>query len=590
MNIFSFIKSILKEFPVLLLLNIVITILIGIINIFSIVSVAPVIDMLINAETGNMSGITKKMHGILYAVNIPTSFEAILLIFISLNFLAAFANIFLTMIILKIKYAITRKMWVGTQKDFFNAKNLFFTSQKQGTFLNTFINEMRKMGDAVGHISFLFASISQTFFMLIVPFLISWKVVSISLFAIALIGVPLMLLGRISYKWGRQNTETSNQIFAVLQENVGLSKLLIGMNNQNKFITSLMKAFDSHRDVTTKSQTLSFSTSSLNNTLGILAVVVIAFFGKKSNMPLSDMGIIIYAYLRIVPLVSSSINHKTSINNLVPAYEQVSRLRQRARDMRQPSGQKAFTGFRRQVLFDNVSYAYPDNADVLIDLNIMIPKGKMVAFVGKSGAGKSTLIDLLMGFDEPAGGKITIDGVSLQDFDVGSYRKRVGYVPQDSALFNMSIYDNLLWAKDDAAKNEVVEACRQANALEFIEELPSGFDTIVGDRGVRLSGGQIQRLALARAILRKPDILILDEATSSLDSHSERLIQASIEQLSSKTTVAVVAHRLSTIIKADYIYVLEKGRIMEEGTYPELISKNGYFKSMVEMQRLHKEN
>ena len=191
-----------------------------------------------------------------------------------------------------------------------------------------------------------------------------------------------------------------------------------------------------------------------------------------------------------------------------------------------------------------------------------------------------------MGFNEPKSGQITFDGTNLQEFDINSYRKRIGYVPQDSILFNMSIRDNLIWAKEDATNEEIKHACRQANADEFIEGFPHGYDTLVGDRGIRLSGGERQRISLARAILRRPELLILDEATSSLDTHSERLIQKAMENIAKETTIIVIAHRLSTIVNADYVYALKRGKVIEEGTYSDLIKMDGYFNRMVKVQLL----
>ena len=193
---------------------------------------------------------------------------------------------------------------------------------------------------------------------------------------------------------------------------------------------------------------------------------------------------------------------------------------------------------------------------------------------------------MIMGFHEPVSGMITFDGIPLQTFDINSYRQRIGYVPQDSVLFNTTIRDNLRWGNEEAGEAEIGEACRQANASEFIERFPDRYDTLVGDRGVRLSGGQCQRLALARAVLRKPELLILDEATSSLDTYSERLIQQAVESVAKETTVIVIAHRLSTVVNADYIYLLERGSVVEEGTYQDLLCKNGHFSDMVKLQSL----
>ena len=210
----------------------------------------------------------------------------------------------------------------------------------------------------------------------------------------------------------------------------------------------------------------------------------------------------------------------------------------------------------------------------------------MFAVVGESGAGKSTLIDVLMGFNQPETGSVTFDGVDLGQYDIVSYRQRIGYVPQDSVLFNTTLRENLRWSHDQATDDEIEAACLRANAHEFIRGFPEGYGTLVGDRGVRLSGGQRQRIALARAILRKPDLLILDEATSSLDTSSERLIQSSLESISGETTLVVIAHRLSTIANADHVYVMEQGRIVESGTYAALVKDGGHFSRMTDLQRL----
>lgn len=195
----------------------------------------------------------------------------------------------------------------------------------------------------------------------------------------------------------------------------------------------------------------------------------------------------------------------------------------------------------------------------------------------------------MMALHEPSSGRITLDSIPLVEFDVRSYRRHIGYVPQESILFNWSIRENLLWAKGDACEKDLINACLQANAMEFIDKLPQGYDTVVGDRGIRLSGGQVQRLSLARAILRKPFFLVLDEATSALDTQSERLIQEAIESIAKETTVIAIAHRLSTIMHADHIVVLKDGRVAEEGTYTSLTKQNTYFQRMVQLQSLKSE-
>ncbi len=234
--------------------------------------------------------------------------------------------------------------------------------------------------------------------------------------------------------------------------------------------------------------------------------------------------------------------------------------------------------------YKGVSFSYPGHNSVLNDINITIKKGAMTAIVGESGSGKSTLIDLLLGFYEPDKGVILADKKPLQEFDIYSFRHHIGYVPQDTILFNDTVKNNLLWSNEEATEKDIVEVCKLANTHEFIVNLSDGYDTVVGERGVRLSGGERQRIALARALLRKPELLILDEATSALDSRSELLIKSAIENIAHETTLVVIAHRLSTIISADSIYVLQKGRIVGQGTSAELLNNDGNFSHMAQLQ------
>jgi len=215
---------------------------------------------------------------------------------------------------------------------------------------------------------------------------------------------------------------------------------------------------------------------------------------------------------------------------------------------------------------------------------LTIPRAQTVALVGSSGAGKSTLADLIPRFYDPVQGTIRFDGTDLRDYDVTSVRQRMAIVSQDTFIFNATVRDNIAYGSEGADDRAILEAARLANAVDFIQEMPEGLDTQLGDRGVRLSGGQRQRIAIARALLRNPEILILDEATSALDSVSERLIQASLEQLAVGRMVVAIAHRLSTIANADKVVVMEKGRIVEQGTYQELLVQRGRLWNYHQMQ------
>jgi subfamily B ATP-binding cassette protein MsbA len=224
---------------------------------------------------------------------------------------------------------------------------------------------------------------------------------------------------------------------------------------------------------------------------------------------------------------------------------------------------------------------------VLKGITLNIPKGKMVALVGASGAGKSTIADLLPRFYDPTQGKILIDGLDLRNYDIRSLRQKMGVVSQDTFLFNNTVFYNIAYGLENITEAEVIEAAKRANAYEFILNLPKGFETELGDRGVLLSGGQKQRMAIARALLRDPEILILDEATSALDTVSEQLVQEAINELSQSKTSLVIAHRLSTVHRADQIAVLDQGKIVELGTHEQLMEKAGYYQRLYLMQFKH---
>ena len=243
------------------------------------------------------------------------------------------------------------------------------------------------------------------------------------------------------------------------------------------------------------------------------------------------------------------------------------------------------SSFNKEIVFDNVSFHYDTNNEkVLGNISFRISKGEIVALVGPSGAGKSTIADLIPRFYDVKEGFISIDEQDIRNLKIQSLRNLLGIVSQEVILFNDSVKNNIKYGLSKIDGDQIVTAAEMANARDFIEKMPLGFDTVIGERGVKLSGGQKQRIAIARAILRNPPILILDEATSSLDTESEKLVQEAIENLMKDRTVIVIAHRLSTVVNADKIVVLKEGRIVEMGTHDELLQQNGQYKKLYDVQ------
>jgi len=251
--------------------------------------------------------------------------------------------------------------------------------------------------------------------------------------------------------------------------------------------------------------------------------------------------------------------------------------------IKEPEKAQTMKPFSDKIEFRNLSFKYETDW-VLQDINVVVPKGKTVALVGQSGSGKSTLVDLLPRYYDPVKGEILMDGVNIKNFKAYDLRSQMGNVNQEAILFNDTFFNNIAFGVENATQEQVIEAAKIANAHEFIMATENGYDSTIGDRGSKLSGGQRQRVSIARAILKNPPILILDEATSALDTESEKMVQEALENLMLNRTTLVVAHRLSTIKRADEICVLHEGKIVERGKHDELIALDGYYKRLCDMQ------
>jgi ATP-binding cassette subfamily B protein/subfamily B ATP-binding cassette protein MsbA len=318
-------------------------------------------------------------------------------------------------------------------------------------------------------------------------------------------------------------------------------------------------------------------------------VVIVWYGGHLYLSGLASIGDLMafqwYTFLLLNP-VWSIVNSFSELQRSLAAMERVFQILELAAD--KPDRPDARTAPRevRRLELDAVSFEYREGRPVVRDFSVDVAGGMVVALVGRSGAGKTTVTDLVARFHDPTGGRIRLNGIDIRDFRLRSYRDLLAIVQQHVFLFDGTVRDNIAYGRHEATDAEIEDAARRANAAEFIERLPEGYETIVGERGVKLSGGQQQRLAIARAILKAPQILILDEATSNLDTESEQLIQASMAALLAGRTTFVIAHRLSTVRRADLILLMEDGRVVERGTHDELMAARGTYAEMVERQMM----
>ena len=316
-------------------------------------------------------------------------------------------------------------------------------------------------------------------------------------------------------------------------------------------------------------------------------IAVVALTVRVGLIDLPTLIAFIAILYRLQPRIRALITSRVTLLGLQGAVLTVTDFPDAPPDPARGSGRRTFSGLKREIRFEHVTFRYDEAQRPALDhAALTIRRGGMTAVVGRSGAGKSTLLDLLLQFQQPQQGMILVDGIPLETLDIASWRSRIAVVSQDPYIFDDSVRDNILYGRPTATDAEIAAAACLAHADHFIAELPRGYETIVGDRGVRLSGGQRQRLALARALARRPDILVLDEATNALDSLTEQAFQEALLEFARERTVIVVAHRLSTIERADHIVFLDSGRVVEQATFADLLRADGLFARMHRLQSL----
>lgn len=449
-------------------------------------------------------------------------------------------------------------------------------------------NHIGPLVDIVGSIQpYVFTLLFLTYFL----FSLSVK---LTLLSVGLVAVSLGVLSFVSMyvrRCGEQWLGYSNHLSRILMDTIQGMKIIRIFGREDFMVAEYEKANDvSNRGY----EKVNSATSLIGPIFEICGGIILgAILLAVSWMMIKDptvyniLLVFVLIWVRIIPPVKSINQARGAVVARLPALREVNKFLDETKTHVMPNGTAAFVRLNDRIEFKNVRFQYAEGLPIVLEnISFVVPRGKRVGIIGYSGSGKSTLAELLLRAYDPQAGDILIDQMNLKDFEIKSWRKAVGVVSQDTFLFHESIRYNIMFAHPGASEDMMIKAAKRAHAHEFIEALPQGYDTRVGDRGVLLSGGQRQRIAIARAILNEPEILIFDEATSALDSESEQYVQEALDDVSKEKTVITIAHRLSTVMNSDWIIVLDKGHIIEQGTSQQLLSLNGTYKKLVEMQTL----
>ncbi len=466
----------------------------------------------------------------------------------------------------------------------------FYSKQKKGDIIARITTDLQEIEVSIMNYLDVFIKSPITIIAYFAYMLgVSWELTLFVLCVLPIGGIVIGKIGKSLKKDSKEGMTRLSNMIANIEETISGLRIIKAFNaikytnekfeEQNYAYSKLLKFVHRKRDLS----------SPMSELLSAIVISIVLWFGStlilsgSASITAANFIAYIVVFSQIIPPAKSFSHGFYNLQKGMASAERVFEILDADEVIRQKDNAKSITEFNDSIRYNNVVFRYGKD-DVLKNINITIEKGKMFALVGESGGGKSTMVDLLPRFYDVCEGSITIDGHDIRDYKINDLRGLMGIVSQESILFNDTVHNNIAFGMQDATREEVIEAAKVANAHEFIMQLENGYDTYIGDRGMNLSGGQRQRLSIARAVLKNPPILILDEATSSLDTESEKLVQDALAKIMSNRTSVVIAHRLSTIQNADEIVVLAKGNIVEQGKHDELIAKNGVYKRLTDLQ------
>ena len=469
----------------------------------------------------------------------------------------------------------------------------FYDKNKTGTIMSYVTNDVNALQGAM--VENTIELVTEGFILIgsiCAMVYLDWKLTVVTFCTFPIVLWFMDFFGKKIRSSGGQIQEATADITSVLQESVSSARVVKSFVREGSEIERFEKENEANFAANMRNAKYMATLTPVIELVAALGVTVILWYGGHNVIDGATTAGSLIAFLVYAVNISNPIKRVTrtigNIQKALAAAERVFNVMDLPEEVRNLPGATVLPPVRGDIVFEHVSFAYNTGEEVLHDVSFEVKPGQVIGLVGPSGAGKSTIASLLPRFYDVTGGRITVDGTDIKAVTLDSLREQVGIVPQETLLFNGSVYDNIKYGRLDATEAEIIDAAKAANAHEFILNLPKGYETQLGDRGVNVSGGQRQRIAIARAILKNPRILILDEATSALDTESERLVQEALDRLMVGRTSFAIAHRLSTIKNADRILVLEDGKLVEDGNHEQLMAMDGLYAHLYKIQYRNK--
>ncbi len=465
----------------------------------------------------------------------------------------------------------------------------YFERNRSGVIISRITNDVQLVRDMAGNLFTTFTqSASLLLIFLVVALAVNWQLALLAFLVFPLIAVFTAKIYRRLRSHSVRFQEDMGRITSTLQETIAGIRIVKAFGMERFEEEKFRGETESYLRSYIRFKKASILASPISEQLGALGAILVLWYGGSrvlsgAGLEPEEFFLFLAAVLNMMQPIRKLSHVNTVTQQGLAAAGRIFEVLDTPAETRGDGG-RIIDGVRDEIRYEDVTFAYEGKKSALSGISVSIRRGSLVALVGPSGAGKSTFVDLLARFHDPTSGRITIDGVDVRDIDLDSLRSNIGFVTQEVILFNDTVLRNIAYGRGDLPLEEVRKASEAASAAAFIENLPLRYETLIGDRGIRLSGGERQRLAIARAILKDPPILVLDEATSNLDSESEALVQEAVEKLVRNRTTLVIAHRLSTIQRADKIFVLDKGRVVQQGSHEQLLEEAGLYRKLFDMQ------